>query len=69
MNWTKETPTKDGYYWLRRDNNKDKIVNVYDIRMGLGEFEAMVSFTGSDMCKSLCDMGNCQWSLIEEPKE
>jgi hypothetical protein len=31
MNWTQDKPTKDGWYWLRLDNEDNRTVMVYVI--------------------------------------
>ncbi len=65
MIWTSNTPIANGFYWLRRVNQKDTIVKIYDIELGLNEFGASVSWTGSDNDSSLYELlvGNdCSWS-------
>jgi hypothetical protein len=31
MNWTLDTPTKEGWYWFRMDNEEKRMVIVYVI--------------------------------------
>jgi len=71
MEWTKDTPKIDGFYWLRRKGGKDTPVKVYDCDAGLVEYGAMVAWIGSDRDQSLCEVAKkneCQWfGPIESP--
>lgn len=44
MKWTQDKPTKDGYYWLRRDNIEPEVMEIHN---GMA-CEADVSFELED---------------------
>ena len=56
MNWTKETPTANGFYWLRRGDEEGTIVLIRDIEDGLVECGAMIVWLGTDWDSSLCEV-------------
>jgi len=65
MNWTRDKPTKDGYYWLRRREIKTKVVWVWDT-IGL----PMVASCGSDWDKEISELDNtdsAEWYGPLEP--
>lgn len=52
MEWSKELPTEEGFYWWRKGQARD-IVNIIRLRGGLmvdagDEFEKLGFFTGSE---------------------
>lgn len=64
MKWSYDMPKMNGFYWLRRKDQKDTIVKIRDIEAQLVEFGAMIVWIGSDWNQSLCDVFKectCQW--------
>lgn len=65
MNWSIQTPRLDGFYWLRREGKEDTIVKIWDIKFGLNNGGAMLSWVGPDWDISLIEVLNqfhCQWA-------
>jgi len=64
MEWKKETPQRDGFYWLRREGEEDTVVKIRDTEEGLVVFGATVAFIGTDSDMSLCviiERYDCKW--------
>ena len=62
MKWINGIPQANGLYWLCREG-KNQIVLVWDIDAGLNEYEAMMSYIGTDKNESLYNVleKKCQW--------
>lgn len=55
MEWSKEYPKSNGYYWFKGEDGQPTVVSVWDINDGLREFGAMVAFVGTDFDKFLIE--------------
>lgn len=65
-NWTKEKPTKPGFYWMRsfRDFHDDK---AHAVQL---DDNKCVWFIGSELDYPMSDFPNSEWSgPIEPPTE
>ncbi len=72
MEWICDLPKMNGFYWLRRKDEKDTIVKIWDIDAQLVEFGTMVAWVGSDWDQSLCEILEkyvCQWCGPLSPPE
>jgi hypothetical protein len=49
VKWTREKPTKPGFYWLRRQDDDDIVIRLW--RWSTEEFS--VAFTGTDYDRDL----------------
>jgi hypothetical protein len=64
MNWTKEKPTKNGWYWcLEKGETKPQIINIEDIN----EAAFPISISGDDVQYKLEDFKEAQWYGPLEP--
>lgn len=65
--WTKELPSKDGYYWVRVSGNPDEIVSVeLDIDEGRVS-EYPIYAMGSDYIFKFSDFPDALYSFIPPP--
>ena len=60
----KDKPTGDGYYWYRKEDEKDRICKVYDIRIG----DAMVSWIGNDWDDELNSVEGEWYGPLQSPR-
>jgi hypothetical protein len=72
IKWKAETPTENGFYWLKEDNETIVIVEVNDIDLGLKEEGSRVRFCGDSWENWLFKVikeSNCSWyGPLEIPK-
>lgn len=69
MEWTKEKPTKPGYYWLRRKWYDDEPVKVHRYENGGEIAELVVREIAVDTEYDINDLVDEKWSgPIEPPK-
>lgn len=64
MEWSKEVPTQNGLYWLRRPKMETTIVSLWDAAEGVEEYGAMIAWLGSDYDTSLrvvIEDKGCEW--------
>lgn len=54
--WTKTPPRADGLYWLKVDDRKPTVVNVYDSAEKDEDFGPMVAMIGTDWDKSISEL-------------
>lgn len=63
-NWTKEKPTKPGFYWLRGVREKPCVAEVCK---GPLDDHFTVTLTGNEDCFPFHELPNAEWSDPIEP--